>query len=57
MWDVPENDSCLEMGKEVGRGSDDEAYQDNESHDLNWFIEEDDGSGLRRHDRLDVDPE
>ena len=40
-------DSCLEVGKEVGRGRDDEAYQDNESHDLNWFIEEDDGSGLQ----------
>ena len=57
MWDVPKKDSCLEVGKEVDRGSDDEVYQDNESHDLNWFIEEDDGSGLQRSDRLDVDPE
>ena len=56
MWDVPENDSCLEVGKEVGKGSDDEAYQDNESHDLNWFIEEDDGYGLQRPNLLNVDP-
>ena len=46
IWDVPKKDSCLEVGKEVGRGSDDKAYQDNESHDHNWFIEKDDGSGL-----------
>ena len=39
-------DSCLEVGKEASRGSDDEEYQDNESHDLNLFIEEDDGSRL-----------
>ena len=32
MWDVPEKDSCLEVGKDVCGGSDDEAYQDNESH-------------------------
>ena len=57
MWDVPKKDSCLEVGKEVDRGRDDEAYQDNESHDLNWFIEEDDGSGLHRPDCLDVDLE
>ena len=47
MWDVPKKDYCLEVGKEVGWGSDDEAYQDNESHDLNWFIEEGDGSSLQ----------
>ena len=57
MWDVPEKDSCLEVGKEVGRGTDNEAYQDNESHDFNWFIEKDDGSGLQRPGRLNVDPE
>ena len=57
MWDVPENDSCLEVGKDVCGESDDEAYQVNESHLHNWFIEEDDGSRLQRSDRLDIDPE
>ena len=42
MSDVPENDSCIEVGKDVCGESDDEAYQDNESHLHNWFIEEDD---------------
>ena len=57
MWDVPEKDSYLKVGKEASRGSDDETYQDNKSHDLNLFIEEDDGSCLQRPDRLDVDLE
>ena len=57
IWDVPENDSCLEEGKDLCGGSDDEAYQDNESHLDNWFIEEDDGSRLQRSDHLDIDLE
>ena len=55
MWDVPEKGSCLEVGKEVCGGSEDDAYQENESRDLNWFFEEGDGSGLRP-DRLDTNP-
>ena len=55
MWDVPEKGSCLEVGKEVCGGSEDDAHQENESRDLNWFIEEGDGSGLRP-DRLDTNP-
>ncbi|KAL6335783.1 hypothetical protein AAG906_039546 [Vitis piasezkii] len=37
MWDVPERDTNIEIDEEVCGGSDEEAYQDNESHELNWF--------------------
>ena len=36
-------------------GSDEEAYQDDESHNLNWFVAQDDGYEFQRYDRL-VDP-
>lgn len=37
--------------------SDDGAYQETESCDLNLFIDEDDGNGSQRPDQLDVDIE
>ncbi|RVX01357.1 hypothetical protein CK203_031234 [Vitis vinifera] len=43
--------------EEVCGGSDEEAYQDNESHELNWFVEQDDGFEFQRSDRLNIDPE
>ena len=55
MWNVPKKDYCLKVGN-VCEESDDEAYQDNESHGLNWFIEEDDGSRLQRSNHLSIDP-
>ena len=39
------------------RGSDEEAYQDNESHERNWFVEQDDGFEFQRSDHLNIDPE
>ncbi|RVW49583.1 hypothetical protein CK203_076745 [Vitis vinifera] len=57
MWDVPERDTNIEIDEEVCGGSDEEAYQDNESHELNWFVEQDDGFEFQRSDRLNIDPE
>ena len=45
------------VNSEVCGGRDDKAYQDNESHELNWFIEQDDGSGLQRHNLLGINLE
>ena len=45
------------VNSKVCGGRDDKAYQDNESHELNWFIEQDDGFGLQRHNLLGIDPE
>lgn len=47
MWDVSEKDISVVVNKEVCEGSDDEAYQDNESHQFNQFIEQDDGFGFQ----------
>ncbi|WKA12924.1 hypothetical protein VitviT2T_030267 [Vitis vinifera] len=57
MWDVPERDTNIEIDEKVCGGSDEEAYQDNESHELNWFVEQDDGFEFQRSDRLNIDPE
>ncbi|RVW66346.1 hypothetical protein CK203_065230 [Vitis vinifera] len=57
MWDVPERDTNIEIDEELCGGSDEEAYQDNESHELNWFVEQDDGFEFQRSDRLNIDPE
>ena len=56
IWDVPEKDTSIACVKEVSDGSDKEAYQDDESHNLNWFVAQDDGYEFQRYDRL-VDPE
>ncbi|WKA05473.1 hypothetical protein VitviT2T_023437 [Vitis vinifera] len=56
MWDVPERGTNIEIDEEVCGGSDEEAYQDNESHELNWFVEQDDGFEFQRSDRLNIDP-
>ena len=54
--DVPEKDTSVACVREVGDESDEEAYQDDESHNLNWFVEQDDGYEFQRSDRL-VDSE
>ncbi|RVW42210.1 hypothetical protein CK203_108057 [Vitis vinifera] len=54
---VLERDTNIEIDEEVCGGSDEEAYQDNESHELNWFVEQDDGFEFQRSDRLNIDPE
>ena len=56
IWDVPEKDTSVASVREVSDGSDKEAYQDDESHNLNWFVAQDDGYEFQRYDRL-VDPE
>ena len=43
IWDVPEKDTSVACVREVSDGSDEEAYQDDESHNLDWFVEQDDG--------------
>ncbi|RVW29326.1 hypothetical protein CK203_116619 [Vitis vinifera] len=57
MWDVPEKDTNIEIDEEVCGGSYEEAYQDNESHELNWFVEQDNGFEFQRSDHLNIDPE
>ena len=43
IWDVPENDTTVACVREMSDGSNEKAYQDDESHNLNWFVEQDDG--------------
>ena len=56
IWDVSEKDTSIACVREVSNGSDEEAYQDDESHNLNWFVEQDDGYEFQRSNGL-VDPE
>ena len=55
IWDVSEKDASVACVREVSDGSDEEAYQDDESHKLYWFVKQDDGYQFQRSDLL-VDP-
>ena len=50
--DVSENDTSVACVREVSDGSDEEVYQYDESHNLNWFVEQDDGYEFQRSNRL-----
>ena len=57
LWDVLEVDNTTEVDENFDEIVEDDAYQENESCDIEWSFGIDDQLGLHRFDRTFVNPE
>ena len=57
LWDILEVDHATEVDANFDQTTEDVAYQENESCDIEWSFELDDQLGLQHFDRVDVNPE
>ena len=57
LWDILEKDNTTEVDGNFDETVEDDAYQENESCDIEWSFGLDDQLGLQRFDRKDVNPE